>query len=94
MADKSDTPETSDLAKHERSLTYDEARYWADQYKTLARRLERERNEARRERDALYDIIDCACNALTDSISVGGNDRETNMHWVRKMKREASKVKP
>jgi hypothetical protein len=38
------------------------------------------------ELDRLKDAIDCACNALTDSISVGGNDRETNWHWVKKLR--------
>jgi hypothetical protein len=30
--------------------------------------------------------IDCAANALTDSILCSGNDAATNMHFVRKMK--------
>ena len=32
--------------------------------------------------------IDAACNALTDSILVSGNDSETNMHFVRKLRNE------
>jgi hypothetical protein len=31
--------------------------------------------------------IDCACNALRDSICASGNRFETNMHWVRKLER-------
>lgn len=34
----------------------------------------------------LRDSIDRACNALTDSICVSGNDYATNMHWVKKLK--------
>lgn len=30
--------------------------------------------------------IDCACNALTDSICASGNDPATNLHWVRKLR--------
>lgn len=30
--------------------------------------------------------IDCAANALTDSILCSGNDSETNMHFVRKLR--------
>lgn len=30
--------------------------------------------------------IDCAANALTDSILCSGNDAATNMHFVRKLK--------
>lgn len=30
--------------------------------------------------------IACAANALTDSILCSGNDAETNMHFVRKLK--------
>ena len=30
--------------------------------------------------------IDCATNALTDSILCSGNDAATNMHFVRKLK--------
>lgn len=31
--------------------------------------------------------IDCACNALTDSICASGNDAATNLHWVKKLRR-------
>ena len=30
--------------------------------------------------------VDCAINALTDSIGCCGNDEATNMHWVLKLK--------
>lgn len=47
-----------------------------------------EDNDALREENArITDIVDCAVNALTDSICVSGNDAETNLHWVRKLKR-------
>lgn len=35
----------------------------------------------------LREQIACACNALTDSILCSGNDVETNLHWVRKLKK-------
>ena len=38
---------------------------------------------------ALRDIVDCACNALTDSIRASGNDARTNMHWVDMLRRKA-----
>ncbi len=31
--------------------------------------------------------IDCACNALTDSILCSGNDASTNLHFVRKLRK-------
>lgn len=36
--------------------------------------------------ERLRDAIEKACNALTDSILVSGNDPKTNMHWVRKLR--------
>ncbi len=30
--------------------------------------------------------IECASNALTDSVLCSGNDIETNMHFIRKMR--------
>lgn len=44
--------------------------------------------ELRAENKRLRDVIDCACNALTDSVKCSGNDAETNMHWVRKLRRD------
>ena len=35
----------------------------------------------------LREQIACASNALTDSILVSGNDVETNLHWVRRLKK-------
>lgn len=43
------------------------------------------RQSAESQLAALRSIVDCACNALTDSILVSGNDARTNMHWVRKL---------
>ena len=50
--------------------------------------------QLRAERDALKarveeleNTIDCGCNALTDSICCSGNDADTNLGFVRKMKR-------
>jgi len=40
----------------------------------------------RQENETLRGAIDCACNALTDSIRVSGNDARTNMHWVEKLR--------
>lgn len=34
----------------------------------------------------LYDNVDKATNALTDSICCSGNDAATNLHFVRKLK--------
>lgn len=34
----------------------------------------------------LRDGIDCATNALTDSINCSGNDAATNLHFVRKLR--------
>lgn len=34
-------------------------------------------------------LIDQACNALTDSIQVSGNNEETNMKWVRRLRVKA-----
>jgi hypothetical protein len=34
----------------------------------------------------LQSKIDCACNALTDSICISGNDAETNLSWIRKLR--------
>jgi hypothetical protein len=34
----------------------------------------------------LEGAIDCACNALTDSIMASGNDARTNLHWVNKLR--------
>lgn len=42
--------------------------------------------EAINEIQRLRHGIECASNALTDSISVSGNDAETNLHFVRKLK--------
>lgn len=41
---------------------------------------------ARQEVETLRGAIDCACNALTDSICVSGNDAETNLRWVKKLR--------
>lgn len=35
----------------------------------------------------LRNQIACAVNALTDSVLCSGNDPETNLHWVRKLKK-------
>lgn len=37
--------------------------------------------------EELENTIDCGCNALTDSICCSGNDADTNLGFVRKMKR-------
>lgn len=37
----------------------------------------------------LRNLIDCACNALTDSIKCSGNDPKTNLHFVRKLRRDS-----
>lgn len=34
----------------------------------------------------LRECVDCAVNALTDSIQCSGNDAETNLHFVRKLR--------
>ena len=34
----------------------------------------------------ILSVIDCACNALTDSIAVSGNDPDTNLAFVRKLR--------
>ena len=36
--------------------------------------------------ETLRNAIDCACNALTDSICASGNDAETNLRWVKKLR--------
>jgi hypothetical protein len=51
--------------------------------KARAKILQADRNRLAKEVARLRDAIDCACNALTDSIQVSGNDRKTNMKWVR-----------
>lgn len=38
---------------------------------------------------ALRETVDCACNALTDSITCSGNDAATNLRWVKKLRAEA-----
>jgi len=40
--------------------------------------------------DDVCSLVDKACNALNDSICVSGNDANTNMHWVRKLRSEVS----
>lgn len=45
-------------------------------------------DDLQHEVERLRGIIECGCNALTDSIKVSGNDADTNMHWVRKMLRD------
>lgn len=50
---------------------------WLDEKQT--------RQSAEAQLAALRSAVDCACNALTDSILVSGNDARTNMHWVRKL---------
>ena len=47
MTDKSDTPRVDALGKNERHRNFEEIRYWTDQYRILARTLERELNDAR-----------------------------------------------
>lgn len=42
----------------------------------------------------LMSEIDCACNALTDSICVSGNDAATNLRWVRRLRAVLAKVSP
>lgn len=44
---------------------------------------------AMREAARLQGLIDCACNALTDSICASGNDAATNLHFVGKLRRDA-----
>jgi hypothetical protein len=46
---------------------------------------ERAKAAEQRVRD-LEGAIDCACNALTDSIMASGNDARTNLHWVNKLR--------
>lgn len=43
-------------------------------------------SDALSEIETLRDGIDCAVNALTDSVLCSGNDAATNMHFVRKLK--------
>jgi len=54
--------------------------------RTLA---ELERDALKKENAALRQLIDFAVNALTDSINCSGNDADTNMHWVRKLRQQA-----
>jgi len=35
----------------------------------------------------LENQISCACNALTDSVCVSGNDPKTNLVWIKKLER-------
>lgn len=44
----------------------------------------------RAENERLRGLIDEACNALTDSIKVSGNNPDTNMHFVRKLRKAAA----
>lgn len=37
----------------------------------------------------LSNEIECACNAITDSVLCSGNDPQTTMHFVRKLRRAA-----
>lgn len=52
----------------------------------LAAKLEQERDELKVRVDELENTIDCASNALTDSICCSGNDADTNLGFVRKLK--------
>jgi hypothetical protein len=45
-----------------------------------------ERDSLRADNARLRDIIDRACNALTDSINVSGNDPDTNLYWVNRLR--------
>mgnify|MGYP003434964911 CR=1 FL=1 len=49
---------------------------------------------AMREAARLQGLIDCACNALTDSICASGNDAATNLHFVGKLRRDAIPPNP
>ena len=37
----------------------------------------------------LENEIECACNAITDSVRCSGNDPATTLHFVRKLKHAA-----
>ncbi len=37
--------------------------------------------------DGLRNAAECACNALADSILCSGNDAQTNMMWVSKLRK-------
>jgi hypothetical protein len=39
--------------------------------------------------ERLRDLIDCATNAMHDTLSTGGADRRTMRHWVRKLRVDA-----
>jgi hypothetical protein len=53
---------------------------------TLSREEREAVKEARDEIERLRAEIDRACNALTDSICVSGNDARSNMAWVNKLR--------
>ena len=36
--------------------------------------------------DALENVIDCACTGLTDSINCSGNNAETSLHYVKRLR--------
>lgn len=38
----------------------------------------------------LRSAVDCACNALTASIRTSGNDADSNMCWVSRLRRHIS----
>jgi hypothetical protein len=40
----------------------------------------------------LRNDIQCACNAITDSVLVSGNDPQTTLHFVRKLKHHETKT--
>jgi hypothetical protein len=54
---------------------------------------QRELAAAKSAEKRLHDLIDCACNALTDSICASGNDARTNLHWVKKLRAELAKAR-
>ena len=45
--------------------------------------------EAQADSAKMLDILDCGTNALLDSILASGNDATSNLHWVRKMRRDS-----
>lgn len=60
----------------------------AEDNEKLRQQLATAQNDAK----ALREDVDKACNALTDSICVSGNDAETNLYWVRKLRAALKKT--
>jgi septal ring factor EnvC (AmiA/AmiB activator) len=51
-----------------------------------------ENNRLRRELEEALNIIDRGCNALQDSICASGNDPQTNLAWIKRMRKEARRL--